>query len=239
MTELTTLPQRSAVPLEQTWDLESIFATPADWEAACQELDGMLPGLAAYQGRLAEGPQTLLEFLELSQQAGILMGKIITYAINACVGRHRDQAAAARAGQARSLMARFGAASAFFDPELMAIGFERLEEVAGARRPSWPSLPITSTAWKSARPTCARARWKQVLALAGDPFSGPYVDLRHAQQRRPDLQAGRWPPMAGSSKSARPASARWSPTPTGKCAAPPGRTTPMATWLSRTPTPPR
>ncbi len=108
MSDLTTLPERSAVPVAQTWDLESIFASPAAWEAACQELVGMLPGLAAYQGRLSDGPQTLLGFVELSQQAGILMGKILTYAFNASAVDTADQAATARAGQARSLMARFG-----------------------------------------------------------------------------------------------------------------------------------
>ncbi len=42
MTQTTTLPPRSQVPVEQTWDLESIFATPADWETACQQLQEML-----------------------------------------------------------------------------------------------------------------------------------------------------------------------------------------------------
>ena len=34
MTESKTLPLRSQVPIEETWDLESIFPTPSDWEAA-------------------------------------------------------------------------------------------------------------------------------------------------------------------------------------------------------------
>ena len=47
----TTLPPRNEVPVEQTWDLDSIFATPADWEAACQQLHRhCCPRLSAYQG---------------------------------------------------------------------------------------------------------------------------------------------------------------------------------------------
>ena len=38
MPAITTLPTRSEVPLEQTWVLESIFATPTDWEPACRAL---------------------------------------------------------------------------------------------------------------------------------------------------------------------------------------------------------
>ena len=124
----TTLPPRSAVPVEQTWDLASIFPTPADWEAAGQALLNLLPPLAAYQGRLGQGPQVLLEFIQHYQEAGILIGKINTYASNATAVDTLDQAAAARAGQARSLFTRFSAAVAFFDPELMALGFDVLRQ---------------------------------------------------------------------------------------------------------------
>ena len=60
MPQPTTLPARSEVPLEETWALESVFTTPADWEAACKTLEGLLPSLSAYQGRLKYGPQFLL-----------------------------------------------------------------------------------------------------------------------------------------------------------------------------------
>ncbi len=43
MTESKTLPLRSQVPIEETWDLESIFQTPEDWEVAGEELTGYIP----------------------------------------------------------------------------------------------------------------------------------------------------------------------------------------------------
>ena len=43
MTHITTLPPRSDVPVEETWALESIYAAPTDWEAACAELAAGLP----------------------------------------------------------------------------------------------------------------------------------------------------------------------------------------------------
>ena len=33
----TKVPLRSEIPVEYTWDLESIYASPADWEAALAE----------------------------------------------------------------------------------------------------------------------------------------------------------------------------------------------------------
>jgi len=172
MTEATILPLRSQVPHAETWDLESIFATPADWEAAGQDITSYLPQLVAYQGRLKEGPQTLLAYLRLAETAGILAGKYFNYASNYYAVDTTDQRTAARLGQARSMNARLGAATAFFEPELMALGFELVE--------SWiqspPELAYFAHALDKLKRRQAHMRSgevEQVLAMALDPFSGP------------------------------------------------------------------
>ncbi len=169
MTDTTTLPSRSEVPLEQTWDLASIFPTPKDWDAACSQLNDMLPSLSAYQGHLGESPQNLLEFIQLFQEAGTIIGKINVYAGNAYSVNTLDQDAAARNGQGRSLMAKFGAATAFFDPELMQIGFPRLRQ--------WmkdtPGLAFFAHYVDKLEKRQAHVRSGEVeeaLALVNDPF---------------------------------------------------------------------
>ena len=169
----TTLPARSEIPLQETWALESIFASPADWEAACQTLESMLPEVAAYQGRLAESPQTLLVAIEKLEEAGALLGKIVVYASNASSVDTFDQLATARAGQSRSLAARAGAAMAFFDPELMAVGLDTLKNWIQ----STPALAffahyVDRLERRSAHILSGDV--EQVLALAGDPFSGAF-----------------------------------------------------------------
>lgn len=173
MTDITTLPLRSQVPVEQTWDLASVYATPADWEAACAELKAQLPQLAAFRGRLAEGPATLLAFLEPMQVAGILLGKITIYASNGASVDTGDQVAAARAGQARTLMANFAAAVAFLDPELMAIGLDQIDDWIAAT----PELAFFSHYVDRLRQRQTHVRSgevEEVLALTGDPFGGPF-----------------------------------------------------------------
>jgi oligoendopeptidase F len=172
MTQATVLPPRSQVPVEQTWDLGSIFATPADWEAACQQLQGLLPRLSAFQGRLKEGPPVLLEYIQLAQEAGILMGKIFTYAGNAYSVDTLDQSSAARAGQSRSLGARYGAAVAFFDPELMSIGFDRLRQWI-QESPDLAFLAHYVDRLEKRQAHVRSGEVEEVLALTGDPFSGP------------------------------------------------------------------
>ena len=167
-----TLPPRNAVPVEQTWDLSSIFPTPADWDAACQQLIAALPALSAYQGKLGNGPQTLLEFINRYQETATLMGRIAVYASNAYAVDTHDQASAARAGQARGLMARFAAAAAFLDPELMQIGFAKLRQWLQDE----PGLAFFAFYLDKLELRQAHVRSgevEEVLALANDPFSPP------------------------------------------------------------------
>ena len=173
MSDTTILPTRSEVPTEQTWDLESVFASPADWETACQSIEEFIPKLSAFQGRFQDGPAIILEYFDLVQEAGTLMGKIFTYASNKYAVDTNDQSAAARAGQARSLGARFGAATAFTDPELMAIGFKRLHQWL-QNTPEFSILSHYIDRLERRQKHVRSGEVEQILALTGDPFSGPF-----------------------------------------------------------------
>ncbi len=173
MTQTNSLPARDEVPLQETWALNSIFATPAEWEAACQRLDAILPSLTAYQGRLSESPQTLLTSIEKLEAVETLLGKIMVYANNASSVDTSDQAATARAGQARSLGARVGAAKAFFDPELMSMGFDRLKDWIQTT-PELAFFAHYADRLEKRSQHVLAEDVEQVLALAGDPFSGAF-----------------------------------------------------------------
>jgi len=173
MTQTNSLPPRSEVPLHQTWALDSVFATPADWESACQRLDTLLPDLAAYRGRLGESPQVLLAAIEKLEEVETLLGKIVVYANNSSSVDTFDQAATARAGQARSIAARAGAARSFFDPELMAVGFDKLK----GWMQSTPELAFFAQyvdRLEKRSPHVCSGEVERVLAMAGDPFSGAF-----------------------------------------------------------------
>jgi len=122
----TTLPPRERVPVEETWDLESIFESTCEWQAAYEALEERLPELSAYEGRLQEGPQTLLDCLDVWEELMRLAEQVVVYASLAAAVDVSNQEANARAGQARSLVARAAAVSAFIEPELMSLGFETL-----------------------------------------------------------------------------------------------------------------
>ena len=127
MSNVSSLPPRAEIPVEQTWDLSTIYASNEDWEAAYKQIESQIPSLAAFQGRLAEGPKTLGDFFEATEVVYREIGKVLVYASLQGSTDASDQQATARMGQAMGLMTRVRAATAFDDPEMIAIGFDTLK----------------------------------------------------------------------------------------------------------------
>ncbi|NJK45294.1 MAG: oligoendopeptidase F family protein, partial [Pleurocapsa sp. SU_196_0] len=75
-----TLPKRSDLPQEQTWDLESMFASEAEWRTALAGIPAMGDRIAAFSGRLAESGAVLFEALETSNALFLEAGRIGMYA---------------------------------------------------------------------------------------------------------------------------------------------------------------
>lgn len=124
----TFLPHRSEVPIEETWNLESIFNTVEDWQVAIQNLEGLLAEITALQGKLGNDALTLKQGLARYEELMTLGMQIYVYSGLAASVDVGDQDANARFGQSRGLFAKLQSSVAFFEPELMAIGFEKLEK---------------------------------------------------------------------------------------------------------------
>jgi oligoendopeptidase F len=122
------LPARQDVPLKYTWDIASLFANQANWEKAFADVEAALPGLQRFQGHLGDQPAVLAEWLQTHLALHQQLMKVVMYArLNSAVDAG-DQASAALSSRAGGLMARASAAAAFEEPELMAIGFDRLRQ---------------------------------------------------------------------------------------------------------------
>lgn len=165
----TTLPQRKDVPVEHTWDTTSVFESDAAWERAVEEAAAKLPELAKFQGRLSEGPTVLADWLEQVDEMYGLVGKIGTYAMMRFTVDTSDQEAAALNDRSRSLFAQFGAVTAFAEPEMLAIGTERLMQWADAE----PRLAVYRHHFDVLGKMAAHVRSAEVeelLSLVQDPF---------------------------------------------------------------------
>lgn len=120
----TVLPERADVAAERTWDVRDIFATPGDWEAECRHVLATLPELAAFEGRLGESADVLVDFLRLADSVERSLGRIWLYAMTGTAVDGADQDASARADRSRAVSTRARAALAFAEPELLGPGCE-------------------------------------------------------------------------------------------------------------------
>jgi oligoendopeptidase F len=125
-----TLPVRSEVAREHTWDAESVFASEAEWQAEFDQVSTSLPDLAEFKGHLGAGPDQVADYFQAAEAALRSMGRIQVYANMFTAVDSSDQAATARSERARSLAARVNAAISFAEPEMLGIGIPRLRQWA-------------------------------------------------------------------------------------------------------------
>ncbi|MFN8496821.1 MAG: oligoendopeptidase F [Anaerolineae bacterium] len=121
-----TIPTRAEVAKEHTWNTESIFPTETAWEAEAAAIVAALPELERFKGHLGDGPQVLADYFAAAEAVAHRLGKVVVYAGMGAAVDMADGAAQARSDQARGLAARAAAATAFAEPEMIAVGFDTL-----------------------------------------------------------------------------------------------------------------
>ena len=171
MTQTTLLP-RSEIPVEETWNLESIFPNIEAWEAGLKEAQALIPEIAKFQGKLSEGPGTLLKAFEAVETLQRKAMKVMVYAMLGSSADTTDQASLARGGQGQGTMVKAGAAAAFLEPELLAIGFDTLRKWMDEE----PKLAVYAHYFDTLEREQKHVRSQEVeevLAMAGEPLGTP------------------------------------------------------------------
>lgn len=118
---------RSEQRTEDTWDLSRLFAADADWDAAYETISKRLPDLEAYSGRLGEGPLLYAACLKEMDAVGEKLDRLYVYAH---MKFHQDTTNTTYqdfANRADTLLVAYGAATAYFVPETLALPEETLK----------------------------------------------------------------------------------------------------------------
>ena len=74
------IPKRSEVPEEFTWNLKDMFESDEAWFAEYEALKEMPARIAAFQGKLGESAETLLESFRLDDEISTRLSRLYGYA---------------------------------------------------------------------------------------------------------------------------------------------------------------
>jgi oligoendopeptidase F len=120
------LPVRDAIPPQYTWDLSAICGSWDEWQDGYRQLDASIESFKQFQGRLAEGPGTLLTAFRAMDEMGALSYRVWYYASLQYDQDQRNNDLDARRQQVQILFARQAQASSWFNPELLALPLDTI-----------------------------------------------------------------------------------------------------------------
>jgi oligoendopeptidase F len=168
----TTVPLRSKQDRKFTWNAESVFPSDAAWEKEVQQIIGDIPSVRGYQGRLAEGPSVLIAALEAAHELLSCAQKAFMYAGMSYAVNTTDQHAAGMRGRAQDVYGQVLSAISFLQPEILAIGWGRLDEwMRQSKKLARYRHHFDDLFRKQAHVRSAEV--EEVLALVSDPLQGP------------------------------------------------------------------
>ena len=185
-----TIPVRSEVPQEHTWNLKDIFPSDEAWAEEYEALKQMPAKVSAYAGRLGESAKTLLEFMQGDDELEVRLMSLYGYAScssdqDAGNGKYQDMK-----GKAMSTLVAISSAGAFATPEIMAIPDETMESFF-AQEPALETYRRPISRIRRNKEHTLSTECEALLAASRQMASAPSTIggiFRDAELRFPDVE---------------------------------------------------
>ncbi|GAB4515860.1 MAG: oligoendopeptidase F [Anaerolineae bacterium] len=161
---------RHEIPVEHTWNAESVFENRAAWNTAAENLLNLLPVVAQYQGRLGDGANVLADFQEKADEVIRLLMKLYFYATMSAAVDSNDKEAAIMQSKVTGMYGQTMAALAFSQPEILAIGRDTLETWMQQETRLGLMRQYVDNLFRQQQHVRS-VEVEQVMGLVGDPFA--------------------------------------------------------------------
>ena len=119
--------EATALPVEETWRLEDLFADLNAYEAAVDDFAATIEPLTRFEGRLLDSAQALADALELVTESQQQLRRLYTYASLLSDRDTADGEARGRQQDVELLSTRLSKTVSFIRPELLAAAPQRIE----------------------------------------------------------------------------------------------------------------
>ncbi len=120
-------PKRSEVPVNDTWDLTSLFESDAAWMLALAEFEKEIAGFKQFSGRLGESAQVLAACLDFDVKLDRLGERLGTYAFLKTTEDQSNSDYQGLVARYQNLATKAGQAASFVRPEILSIPQDRME----------------------------------------------------------------------------------------------------------------
>ena len=167
-----TIPKRSEVPVEMTWDLTDIFPSDEAWKKEYEALGKVPEQILSYRGKLGRSAEDLLDWFQKQDGISLRLTKLYGYA--SCKGDedtgngfYQDMRA-----KAMSTLVAIGSAAAFATPEIMAIDEETLNRFY-AEKPALETYRRSLYQIRRRKAHILSPEEERLLAAAGEMANAP------------------------------------------------------------------
>lgn len=115
------IPSRSEVDPQDTWDLSTLFPHDHQWYEALKEYEKQTEGIPAFRATLGRSPESLADYLDFSKAFGLLEEQLHYYSDLRQTEDEGDNAARTMTGRFMMAAAKAEAAASWVIPEIQAI----------------------------------------------------------------------------------------------------------------------
>lgn len=113
--------KRGEVPKEYTWAIEDLYANDEDWKGDLEKIKGMLPQIEAFQGKLGENADSLLDFLKLQDEITVLLDRFANYSLRRADEDTKNTTYQGFKDQTNGICVAIASALSFAEPEILDI----------------------------------------------------------------------------------------------------------------------
>lgn len=189
-TEVRSIPTRDQVPEELKWRLEDLFASDADCEKDMAKAKDLSDRLSGFKDRVGESAATLKECIEVALEVGDTVEACYTYSKmrqdeDTSVPKYQDLQ-----GRASALAVQVRSASAFFEPELIAIPDETLDRFY-MEEPALSDYKHMIEDVRRKKEHTLNSAEEKIVAMAGEVGKGAsniYTMLNNADIKFPEIE---------------------------------------------------
>lgn len=182
--------ERNDIPAEERWDLERIYKDDNAWEADFTAAGEELGKITAAEGHLTESGENLYRYLKDSESLELKLDDLYVYAKMKLDEDNRINRYQGMRDRAMGLMVKASEATAFFTPEILAAGEEKINDLIAGYEPLKDYTRTFKDLLRFA-PHTLNKEAETILALSGEMAESPqntFTMFNEADLKFPEIR---------------------------------------------------